>query len=491
MPSPLLYEINTRCWLREFSERAHRRMTLADVPDSELAAWVRRGFTHIWLMGVWTSGPHARARAWASPQQREAYTQTLPDWKDADVVGSPYAVAEYVVSPPLGGDEALARFRERLHSRGLRLLLDFVPNHLGLDHPWVRGRPELFVQSTRPMDGTFEQETLTGNRFLAHGRDPNFPPWTDTVQLDYRNPEARAALLQVLHRVAQRCDGVRCDMAMLLLQDVFERTWSQFPGKPLPDEFWAEAIAAIKLEQPEFLFLAESYWGLEGRLQALGFDYTYDKAVYDGLVARDPAAVQRHLAQTPIECLARGAHFLENHDEPRIASLLSLAEHRAAALLILGLPGMRFLHEGQLEGATRRVPVQLVRRPEEPVQPEVVRMYEGMLAALASSRVGQGRGELVKLRKAGEGENSVQPDIVLIRWQNPEPGFDLVAVNLAAHASDGWVPSDALKSAAAWVVKDRFGTAEDREGEITSREGKLHVRLPPHGAKVVQLLPAS
>jgi hypothetical protein len=491
MTSPLLYEINTRCWLRELSDRSRRRITLADVPDSEFAAWVRWGFTHIWLMGVWTVGDQARACAQASPQQREVYAQILPDWTGDDVAGSPYAIADYVVSPALGGDEALARFRESLHRRGLKLLLDFVPNHVGLDHPWVRERPELFVQSAQPVAGTFEQETDSGRRFLAHGRDPYFPPWTDTVQIDYRNPEARAAMLEVLQRIASRCDGVRCDMAMLVLQDVFERTWSQFPVLSLPGEFWPEAIGSIKQARPGFLLLAEAYWGLEPRLQALGFDYTYDKGLYDGLVARDPTAVQRHLAQTSVECLVRGAHFLENHDEPRIASLLSLPEHRAAALLILGLPGIRFLHEGQLEGATCRVPVQLARRPVEPTQPAVAAMYEELLTALAVSRVGQGQGELLKVQKTGASEDSLQQDIVTVRWQGGQPGLDLVAVNLTAHPSDGWAPLGTPNSALHWMVKEQLGGDCRTETRVAIREGGIHVRLPPHGAELVQMLPES
>src|SRR5690348_4780704 len=136
MISPLLYEINTRCWLSELSRNAGRRVTLANVPDSELLSWQRLGFTHIWLMGVWTGGPRARAQALASSELRRAYAEALPDWAEPDVAASPYAVDGYQVSAALGGNDALAQFRQRLQAAGLKLVLDFVPNHLGLDHPW-------------------------------------------------------------------------------------------------------------------------------------------------------------------------------------------------------------------------------------------------------------------------------------------------------------------------------------------------------------------
>src|SRR5262249_55782086 len=161
--------------------------------------------------------------------------------------------------------------------KGFKLILDFVPNHLGLDHPWLKEQPDVFVQSPSEAPGTFRQETKSGVRWLANGKDPYFPPWTDTVQIDYRRGAARAAMTGLLQSVADRCDGVRCDMAMLLLNDIFPKTWAHMPVSipPPATEFWADAITAVKKAHPGFLFLAEAYWNLEGRLQSQGFDYTY------------------------------------------------------------------------------------------------------------------------------------------------------------------------------------------------------------------------
>src|SRR6266446_1472811 len=234
MPHPILYEINTRCWLTDLSRQAGRPVTLGDVPESAYAEWTRLGFTHIWLMGVWTTGPRARAEALKHPDLRRAFSELLPDWQETDVGGSPYAIADYTVPAALGGEAGLKLFRQKLNDRGLKLLLDFVPNHLGLDHPWVRERPDLFIQSPAPAPDTFQEQTSFGPVWLAHGKDPYFPGWTDTVQLDYRRPATRAAMTGLLQSVASRCEGVRCDMAMLVLNDVFAKTWERFAANGEP-----------------------------------------------------------------------------------------------------------------------------------------------------------------------------------------------------------------------------------------------------------------
>jgi glycosidase len=496
MADPLVYEINTRCWLRELPAAAGRPATLAEVPDSEFAQWERYGFTHIWLMGVWTGGPAARAEALKLPQLRHRYTETLPDWQEADVAASPYAIAEYRVPPALGGEAGLAEFRRKLNQHGLKLLLDFVPNHVGLDHSWLRQRPELFVQGPKDAPKTFPQETGLGTRWLAHGKDPCFPAWTDTVQLDYRLPATRAEMSGLLQTVAERCDGVRCDMAMLLLSDIFAKTWERFPvpaaSLPVSDsEFWPPAITAVKKARPDFLFLAEVYWDLESRLRALGFDYTYDKVLYERLVARNASGVQAHLAGMIPGAVAASAHFLENHDEPRIASLLSATEQRAAALLILGLPGMRLLHEGQLSGARRSVPVQLVRRPVEPKQSEVEDFYRQLLTALPATAVGGGKPEIIKPRAAWPG-NSTAEDMAVVQWQDRAPEFDLAVVNLAPHRSQCYAPlSVANLPDHNWSMVDLLSDENyKRDGDDLQHQG-LYLDLPPHGAQLFHFQPAS
>ncbi|HEY3079201.1 MAG TPA: alpha-amylase family glycosyl hydrolase [Chloroflexota bacterium] len=397
---PLVYEINTRVWLRELGVA-----TLAGVPEAELEPLAR--FDYVWLMGVWRTGQEARARALSHEGLRRAYDGALPGWSAADVGASPYAIADYRVADELGGPEGLAALRVRLAERGVGLLLDFVPNHLGLDHPWARAHPERFV---RRADGRLE-----------HGRDPYFPPWDDTLQLDYRRPETRVAMVEVLRGVAAQCDGVRCDMAMLVLWDVFEGTWG---GGWAGGELWTEAIPALRREHPTFLFLAEAYWDLEYRLQRLGFDYTYDKQLYDRLRHADAAAVGGHILAD--EAFARRCcRFVENHDEERAAAAFPPERHRAAALVALTLPGMRLLHEGQLEGRRRRLPVQLLGRALEPLDPGLAAFYQRLLAAAPR------RGAWRRLDSP--------PPVLAWTWDAGRAGQSLVVVNFGDVASTVWL----------------------------------------------------
>jgi hypothetical protein len=484
MNHPLLCEINTRCWLRELSDREGRGVTLANVPDAEFARWRGLGFTHIWLMGVWTTGPRAREMALASQGMQEKFNVIVPGWTQDDVPGSPYAIGAYEVPQRLGGNAGLKVFREKLHAAGIKLLLDFVPNHLSVDHPWVTEKPDYIMQGPAQAPETFEQQTASGTRWLAHGKDPNFPPWSDTVQVNYRSPEARAAMIELLKTVASQCDGVRCDMAMLLLNDVFAKTWAHFPAEnPTPlSEFWADAIYAIKQINPQFIFLAEAYWGLESRLQALGFDYTYEKTVYDRLIQRDFAGLQKYLFESAPGTLERGAHFLENHDERRIASVLNPAEEHACALLILALPGMRFLYEGQMEGRRIQVPVQLGRWPKENVNGEILATYKQLLGALKGSSVGHGEWKLLRAVAAPE---HAAPNLFFVQWQNSPSEFDLAAVNLGDQSSHCTVqPVIKNLSAHDWKVHGLLG-GESREVHGGDLEAKgFALDLPSNAARL-------
>src|SRR5271167_2195290 len=245
---PHLYEINTWTWLEQLSARLGRRITLAEVPDSEWDTLAQLGFNVVWLMGVWLRSPESRRITLEDPANGAGYDAALPGWKPDDVIASPYAVRGYAPDPRIGTWAALDGARKKLRARGMALLLDFVGNHTALDHPWTREHPEFYVQGTqedfqRDASSFCRIETPRGVFYLALARDPYFPPWDDVAQLNHFSLQMRAAQLAELRLIASHCDGVRCDMAMLHLNDIFEKTWSHLlqGAKPPEQEFWAKA----------------------------------------------------------------------------------------------------------------------------------------------------------------------------------------------------------------------------------------------------------
>ncbi|HSS39983.1 MAG TPA: alpha-amylase family glycosyl hydrolase, partial [Polyangia bacterium] len=422
-----------------------------------------RGFEWIWMLGVWQTGAAGR-RAALAPPMRADYARELPDVGDQDVAGSPFAIAGYDVARELGGDAALARLRERLRARGLRLMLDFVPNHVALDHPWVDAHPEYFVAGSEQ-----DLEREPGNyvrlkTILAHGRDPSFPGWTDTLQLNYRHPGLRQAMQDQLLRVANRCDGVRCDMAMLLEPEVIARTWGDRArprdGSPPADApFWPEAIARVRRQHPGFLFLAEVYWGLDWRLQQQGFDFTYDKTLYDRLRAGAADPVRAHLRAEPAFA-DRCARFLENHDEPRAAAVFPTDQHRAAAALTYLVPGLRFFHEGQLDGRRARAVIQLTRRRAEPPDAALRALYDELLALLARPALREGAWRLCACRPVDAADAGWQ-NVIAFTWQLG-PDRLTIAVNYGAHPTSCWIDPPGSRHAVVlgpWAVDVREDSA--------------------------------
>jgi len=480
---PLLYQINTRVWLTELSSRLRRPATLDDVPDSELDKIRDQGFEWVWFLSVWQTGQAGRAVSLSQADWRRDFAGTLPDLKDDDIGGSGFAITSYTVHEKLGGKEALKRLRERLNQRGLKLMLDFVPNHMALDHPWVSDHPEYFVQGTdlelqlAPQNYT-RLKTKAGSMVFAHGRDPYFPGWPDTLQLNYANPDTHKAMQGELMIIADQCDGVRCDMAMLILPDVFERTWAH-----RPQPFWPEATSRVRGKYPGFLFMAEVYWDLEWTLQHQGFDYTYDKRLYDRLRDGRPAAVRDHL-KAASEYQERMARFLENHDEPRAAAIFSKEVHKAAAIITFLSTGLRFFHQGQFEGHTKRISPHLIRGPVISADKDIQEFYQRLLEVLRNPVVHQGQWQLLQCDAGWEG-NWTWECFICFSWQNEKDEPLLVAVNYSSNQSQCYLrlPFKNLKNRSFRLSDKLSDIAYDREGAQLTEHG-LFLDMAPWQAQV-------
>jgi glycosidase len=491
---PALYEINARVWLRELSLRARRLLTLADVPDGEIQRLADLGFDALWLMGVWATGAAGREVSRRDPTLRADYRHALPDVCEADIIGSPYAVAAYEVAPELGGPQALAALRARLAGAGLRLVLDFVPNHTALDHPLVGERPAAYVQGTEDDLLRDPASFFRGpsGAVIARGRDPFFPAWPDTAQLNPGSHEGRRFLMESLHAVADECDGLRCDMAMLLLPEVLERTWGGRLGPGwIRASFWSEAIAAVRVQSKEFVFLAECYWDLEERLLGEGFDFTYDKVLYDRVRAGDAAGVRGHLSR-PAAFQERCARFLENHDEMRAVEAFGLEGSRSAASVTFAAPGLKLFHEGQLECRRVRLPVHLGRRPEEPPDDAVRSFYERLLRYLRLPALREGSARLIHAGPSGPGDDT-HGQLVALEWQPPGEGghLGLVVVNLGSGRAYGRIRVPAARRGLTYRLLDHHDdSAYQRSGDELVDPG-LFVALNGHQPHLFEVMPLS
>ena len=496
---PVVLEVNTRVLLHELSAAAGTAVALGNLPEELLDEWSAQGIDGVWLMGVWATGDVGRKLAVEYPGMMEAYRRALPDATPEDVLGSPYAVQEYRVAAEFGGGIGLRSLRLRLARRGIGLILDYVSNHTARDHKWVKQHPEYYIHrdpsvDPTPLQGAFSVETSKGMRWVAHGRDPMFPEWEDTAQLNPKSATARAAMIAQLGKIAGMCDGVRCDMAMLLLTDVFNRTWGD-KAHPEPDdaaagEFWEEAIETIQKEKPEFIFIAEAYWDRQWDLQQLGFHYTYDKTLYDRLLREGAMAVRDHL-KAEMAYQQRSLRFLENHDEERAARVLPSEPWQFAAATVIGtVPGMLLLHEGQMDGRTVRVPVQLRRRVEEAPNMRVRAFYQELLNVINHPIFKRGEWSLLSMRAAWH-DNHTWQNFLSYWWREPLHGQRLVVINYAPHSGQCYVdlPLDLLE-AHHLEFRDLMGSSlYVRERSALQAKG-MYFDLPGYGLHIFEVAEA-
>ena len=481
---PSIYEINTWVWLGELTHTEGRTVTLASVPDREWDALAQLGFDVIWLMGVWERSPAGTAIANRNQGLMSEFRHVLPDFHAEDNVGSPYCIRNYRVDRHLGGPEGLSAARQALGRRGMRLMLDFVPNHVAPDHPWATEHPEYFVHGTlEDLARDPASFVRVGQHVIACGRDPFFPAWSDVLQLNAFSPELRAAAAATVCDISDQCDAVRCDMAMLMLNPVFERTWSGRVGPTPQLDYWKELIPAVNRHSPDFKFLAEAYWDMEWELQQQGFSYCYDKRLYDRLEHDSAESVRLHLCADP----AYQSHlmrFLENHDEPRAAATFADKE-RAAAVTTLTLTGAKLVHEGQIEGRKMRVPVFLARRPQEPVNKPVRDFYKALLKVTANDVFHNGQWQLCE--RSGWPDNTSYLNMAAWCWRGDQNRY-LVVVNLSDLGSQARVrvPWNDL-SGHNWLCKDVLTEESfERSGDEMHEPG-LYAALPGWGCHFLQL----
>jgi glycosidase len=394
MPRVVMLAKSTFVWLDQLSRHYRRGIrTLDAIPDEELDRLASRGFTGLWLIGIWE-----RSRASVQIKQRMG---------NSEAVASAYSLHDYEIAPELGGWGAYASLRDRAWRRGVRLASDMVPNHMGIDSRWVVQHPDWFVQSREPPfpsyrfdgpdlgnddrvgifieDGYWSKsdaavvfkrvDKATGDtRFVYHGNDGTSMPWNDTAQLDYTKAEVREAVIQTILHVARLFPIIRFDAAMTLAKRHYQRLWFPLPGTGgdipsraqhamtkeafddvFPVEFWREVVDRVAREVPDTLLLAEAFWMMEGYfVRTLGMHRVYNSAFMHMFKKEDNAgyraSVKNVLAFNP-GILKRYVNFMNNPDEDTaIAQFGRDDKYFGVCTVMCTMPGLPMFGHGQVEG---------------------------------------------------------------------------------------------------------------------------------------------
>jgi glycosidase len=477
-----VYELNTAVWLERLGRERGRPLELGEVDRTQWDALAGLPVDAVWLMGVWERSPAGLAIALADPQLDAVNRGALPDLRSEDVIGSPYCVRDYVVDQRFGGPAALSCARSELAERGLGLILDYVPNHVAPDHRWLTEQPDCFLAGSEDELAVHPEAFIrAAGGIFARGRDPYFPPWPDVVQLNAFSPSLREAVADTLTTIGDQCDGVRCDMAMLMTNEVFARTWGERAGPPPEQDYWPALISRVKRAHPDLLLIAEAYWDMEWALQQQGFDLCYDKRLYDRLVHDHASDVRGHLT-ADASYQERLIRFIENHDEPRAAVTFAPGQSRAAAVVMSTQQGARLFHDGQLDGRRTRIPVFLRRGPDESSDPSLRAFYDRLLRSVSASGLRDGDWRLCEC--VGWPDNDSYRQLVSWCWSNPQSSQlrHLVVVNLSDGPAQAMVqlPWDDL-AGSTWTLTDWLSEQQFlRAGNELGSEG-LYVGLDPWG----------
>ncbi len=481
--NPHLIEINARLWLKTLRKKySLAEMTLSSIPEDEWQELKHLGFDIVWMMGVWNSSPEAAAIARSDSGLLAEIKKISPELGSKDIGSSPYAIHSYKLNPELGFEWELKALKEKLNSLGMKLLLDFVSNHTARDNPFLHKCPECFITGSEEdfkahPDWFFETDINGKKTYVAYGRDPNFPAWTDSAQFNYFNPYTREKRLELLMELAEVCDGVRCDMVMLTLNDTHESTWGWLLNKKgfkkPHEEFWKHAIRTVQDKYPQFIFLAEVYWGLEWQVQLMGFDYTYDKVTYDRLRFMGAEEVKGHLRAEKLY-QKRSVRFIDNHDEIPSIEAFGRDKAFAAAVIISTIKGLRFYNDSQLEGLRHKVPLQLKEIWEHSPDMAVCKFYEKLLKIVDHPAFHGGEWNLLEVRQCGPQDHS-NKNIMAWSWAQRRT-IKIVVVNYSNTPSCGTInisiKSTGDSTALFEELSDRFFTfkAEDLAEGLRIRE---------------------
>ena len=500
MPRLVLIAKNSYVWLDQLSRKYQRWIkTLDQIPDEELDLLARRGFTGLWLIGLWE-------RSRASQRIKQCMGQE-------DAVASAYSLDSYDIAADLGGWAALENLRARAWARGIRLSADMVPNHMGIDSTWVMEHPDWFLSLDNPPfpsytfnsgnlsdDGRaaimledhyydhsdaavvfkFHNYTAGQTKYIYHGNDGTSFPWNDTAQLDYSKAEVRQAVIQTILHVARNFPIIRFDAAMTLAKKHIQRLWFPEPGAggaipsraehgmtrsefdaKMPDEFWREVVDRVAAEVPDTLLLAEAFWLMEGYfVRTLGMHRVYNSAFMHMLCDEDNAKYRQLIKNTlefDPQILKRYVNFMNNPDEKTaIEQFGSSDKYFGVCTLLATLPGLPMFGHGQIEGLHEKYGMEFRRAKwDETPDEDLVRGHDWKIFPLLRRRYLFADVEHFLLYDLFRSDGRVDENIFAFSNQSGDPSTDsgqtergLVVYHNKFAEARGWI-----KTSAAYIDK--------------------------------------
>lgn len=494
MNTNLIYHIDIREFFYRHKSKNPFIKNILDLPFNFFEELKDLGVEILWLTGTFERSEESQKISVTMKELYKSYFESLPDWKEDDIIGSPYAIKTYKISKEFGGTKTFLEFKKKLNKLKFKVILDFVPNHFAIDSPFLIKYPELFVRAHEELFNknpyNYFYRELNGRKFIfAHGRDPYFPPWKDTVQLDYRSKVVHEFMMNELMNLTKICDGVRCDMAMLLLSDIFTNNWSEhiLPEDVVPagKEFWSSAIQKVKKKNSDFILVAEAYWNRENDLAQLGFDYVYDKILYELIIQGNVPLLNEYIKQN-FKYKKNKFLFIENHDEQRSAATFPPEKLKAAATLIYTLPASKLIYEGQLEGRKYRHAIQLKRIFDESINYNLLNFYKLLLKDLKKSSIKNGYFKFLTPQPAWE-NNPAYKNFIIYLYENDDHEKDLIVINLSPYQSQCKVKIDCLDLInKQFLIKDRLSDEKYyRDGNEMFYNG-LYLILKPYQSQIFE-----
>ncbi len=523
---------STFVWLYQLSEKYHKPIKHLDqIPIEELESLRSFGVNGLWLIGIWERSP-------ASKIIKELYGKK-------NAIASAYSIYDYRITNDLGGEDAYLKLKTKTNNAGLKLGCDMVPNHTGIDSSWVIDHPDWFIQAKRNPSPEFKYNspnlspdpraeirieegyyTQTGaaevfqfrynssekNIYIYHGNDGTSMPWNDTAQLNYLNPETRAAVREVILGVAEKFDIIRLDAAMTLTKQHYKRLWFPYIGgskyiptrgnynmndsefdDQIPREFWIEVLEDIKEKEPDTLLFAEAFWLMEGFfIQHLGMDRVYNSAFMNLL--RDEE--NKKFKQCIKDMITTDPLFLEQlvnyqstpDEEPAFFQFGNKDKYFGVCKLLATMPGLPMFGHGQFEGYKERYGMDFLQpHLKETPDEKLIARHKELIQPLLENRFKYSRSKNFQLHDYHYTNGKINHDVIAYSNQNDNYN-SLVIYNNTDKQSNGLIKSSFESYENKCIILIDFYTKEETQIPFAAIEDQgISFQLSPYECRVFEI----